>query len=140
MATLTLSPGLDQEDAFPVIEHVVAAGPHSGPGTLHIVQLGQRLRTMAAHDREVREEMVFAAKPGSRSTSVRRVHIVFLNEDGTSLPAPELIDEQATIRLFYPIDAVERIKAMVLRRGVRLCYFWRSADASRVRAWLFSPR
>jgi len=140
MATLTASPGIDQEHAFSVIEHVAAEGKPFAPGSLQIVRLLQRLRLTTRKDGVHGEELVFAAKPGSRNSSIRRVHIVFMDDGGAGLPAPELAEELATIRLFYPIAEFQRITALVVRRGARFCYFWRSADATRIRAWLFTPQ
>ncbi len=140
MATLTLHPGIDREHAFSVIEHVAAEGKPFAPGSLQIVRLLQRLRLPSRQTGQQQEELVFAARPGSRNSSIRRVHIVFMENGGAELPAPELAEELATIRLFYPITELQRITALVVRRGVRFCYFWQSADAARVRAWLFTPQ
>lgn len=140
MATLTVPSGIDHEHAFSVIEHVTAESRPFAPGTLQIVRLLQRLRLPSRQTGQQQEELVFAAKPGSRNSSIRRVHIVFMENGGAELPAPELAEELATIRLFYPITELHKVTAMVVRRGARFCYFWRSADAARVRAWLFTPQ
>lgn len=140
MATLILPSSIDHEHAFPVIEHVAATSKPFAPGNLHIVRLLHQVRTTARNGGQGHDELVFAAKPGSRNSSIRRVHIVFVEEGGTGLPAPELHEERATICLYYPIPEQQHILALIQRRGAHFCYFWRSADASRMRAWLFTPQ
>lgn len=139
MRTLAGKIDLDAEHAVSVIEHVSNDSKPFAPGNLQIVRLLQRLRRPAKRASQWPAELMFAAKPGSRNSSVRRVHLVFMDETETTLPAPELADELATIRLFYPIAELQRITALLAGRTAHFCYFWRSADASRIRAWLFTP-
>ena len=46
----------------------------------------------------------------------------------------------ASLRLYYPKNELEAVLNALRLHKDRFCYFWESADASRMRAWLFTPR
>lgn len=131
---------IDNEGSVTMIERLGRAGNHRtpyGPGTLEVGKLLHRRPRSASKDHVT--ELVYAAKPGSKTSHIRWVHFLF--QDGPAeLPAPELEIEEGRIRMFYPLDQFDRIKDLMRTHRDRFCYFWQAADSARVRAWIFTPQ
>ncbi|MEZ4808394.1 MAG: hypothetical protein R2815_13100 [Flavobacteriales bacterium] len=122
-----------------VLEHSIIPSPNPHlPGKLEVVKLlNRRWRTIALPEQNA-QELVLAARPASRSSSVHWVHFRF-QDASDPLPAPELEYAFDRIRLYYPLDQFDQIQQVLRTYRDRFCYFWQAGDASRVRAWLFTP-
>lgn len=132
----------DSEHALAVIEHLASGRERTkpfSPGRLEVVKLLHKRAAHNLHDRRSPVELVYAAKPASKASNIHSVHLVFQDGD-QEIPAPSYEPEQDRIRLYYPAGQLDQILELLRKHRDRFCYFWQAADASRVRAWLFSPR
>ena len=136
----TASRTIDVVQAVGVLEHMAASRKTSmpyEPGRLEVVRL---LREVHRSDTSASEvELIYSARPASKRSHVHNVHFIFRTEPG-ELPAPALDMATDALRLYYPRNELEIVLTALRTHRDRFCYFWEAADASRIRAWLFTPR
>jgi|GEM_PF-1273074 len=131
---------IDVVQAVGVLEHVAASRKSTmpyEPGRLEVVRLLREThRTdVAASDVDI----VYAARPASKRSRVSHVHFHFRSGPG-ELPAPSLDKTSDTVSLYYPKNELDAVLNVMRSHKDRFCYYWEAADASRMRAWLFTPR
>src|SRR5688572_14319796 len=85
----------DSEQGLAVIEHLAGSRerikPYA-PGRLEVVKLLHKRPSPGVRDRRSRVELVYTAKPASKTSHVHAVHLVFQEGDG-GIPAPSLEPE-----------------------------------------------
>ena len=136
----TASRTIDVVQAVGVLEHMAASRksvmPHE-PGRLEVVRL---LRETHRTDvSAVNVDLVYAARPASKRSRVSHVNFHF-RSGPEELPAPSLDKVSASLSLYYPKNELDSVLNALRSHRDRFCYFWEAADASRMRAWLFTPR
>ncbi|MBK6627124.1 MAG: hypothetical protein IPJ87_13115 [Flavobacteriales bacterium] len=99
----------------------------SRTGTLHVLRVGRMVQ-------ELPPGMVFTGSAFSRGGLARALRITFVPTG--ALPPATFDESTGTIHLHYADRDHPEVRALLQSRRSRLCYFWRSADGLRSRAWL----
>lgn len=131
---------IDVVQAVGVLEHMAASRKTSmpyEPGRLEVVRLLRE--TQRTDVSALNVDLVYSARPASKRSRVNHVHFHF-RSGPEELPAPSLDKVSASLSLYYPKSELDSVLNALRSHRDRFCYFWVAADASRMRAWLFTPR
>lgn len=97
-------------------------------GRLHVLRVGRK-------QVESTSGLLFTGSPFSRGGMARSLQVSFV--PGGAVVPPATFDEATgRIHLHYTDRDHPEVQALLQSRRSRLCYFWRSADGLRSRAWL----
>lgn len=104
-------------------------GAHlSRTGTLHILRVGRLVQ-------EQPTGLTFSGSAFPRAGKAHSLQVTFV-PTGTVVPPATFDEATGRIHLHYSDRDHPEVQDLLANRRSRLCYFWRSADGLRSRAWL----
>lgn len=97
-------------------------------GRLHVLRVGRK-------QDDTSTGFLFTGSPFSRGEVARSLQISFV-PSGSVVPPATFDEATGRIHLHYADRDHPEVQGLLEARRTRLCYFWRSADGLRSRAWL----
>ncbi|MEO8068899.1 MAG: hypothetical protein ABI599_14475 [Flavobacteriales bacterium] len=104
-------------------------------GTLHILRVLRQLPVKQPVSSAVRT-LTFKGAPFSRQSKATGMRLSFVEEPQPPMPAFDITS--GIIDLFYPIASLAEVQDLLRSGKERFCYYWRSSDGLRCRAWLMA--
>lgn len=104
-------------------------------GTLHILHVLRQLNVKEPLNGAVRM-LSFKGAPFSRQSKATAMRISFV--EGPQPPMPAFDSASGTIDLFYPMTSLAEVQELLRSGKERFCYYWKSGDGLRCRAWLMA--
>ncbi len=104
-------------------------------GTLHILRVLKQL-PMKGQVAGALRTLVFKGVPFSHQSKATGVRVSFVEEPQPAMPTFD--PTTGTIDMFYPITALAEVEDLLSTGRERFCYYWKSSDGLRCRAWLMA--
>ena len=104
-------------------------------GTLHILRVLRQLSVKEPISSALRT-LSFKGVPFSRQSKATAMRVSFVEEPQPPMPTFDIAT--GTIELFYPITELAEVHDLLRSGKERFCYYWKSSDGLRCRAWLMA--
>lgn len=104
-------------------------------GTLHILRVLRQVPVKQPASSAVRT-MWFKGVPFSLQSKATGMRLSFVEEPQPPMPTFDTMS--GIIDLFYPITALAEVQDLLRSGKERFCYYWKSSDGLRCRAWLMA--